>query len=37
MKIDKLTIANVRGRLKMNKFHFEARSFRDFPKFFQRP
>jgi hypothetical protein len=34
MKIDNLTIANVRGRLKMNKFHFGPRSFCDFRNFF---
>jgi hypothetical protein len=34
MKIDNLTIANVRGRLKMNKFHFGPRFFCDFQIFF---
>jgi hypothetical protein len=34
MKIDNLTIANVRGRLKMNKFHFGPRSSWDFWNFF---
>jgi hypothetical protein len=32
--VDNLTIANVRGGLKMNKLHFGARSFRDLRNFF---